>query len=334
MPPSLSSDDLETRFWLRTVAIGGWSSLWVGATGLLYVGVYAHGGNRLVIALTIGAVMAVAAAALWLVPWDRFVRPGLRESVILAWSLFCLLAITAMAALDGGARSPITFAIVLPAIYASLAPSRHRVFVVGVIAEAALGALALVGAPGGGTMLIGAVVLGTAIVVAARQAQFHHEWRHQLAHHSSTDPLTGLLNRRGFAEATEGAFASRHRPTVTLVLIDLDLFKEYNDVNGHVAGDHLLRWVGAELLAAVRPTDAVARIGGDEFAVLFPDTGAQAAGPLVADLDRRLARRVPHSLGTASSPVDGPSFEQLYRVADAGLYARKFGRPGRSTVAL
>jgi diguanylate cyclase (GGDEF)-like protein len=336
MSPSsyLSPEELENRFWLRTVAAGGWASFWVGAAGLVYVGVYAHTANRVVIALIIGLVMAVGIAALCLVPWGRLARSRRRETVVLSWSLFCLVAITTMAALDGGARSPIAFAIVLPAIFASLAPSRRRVFEVGAVAAAALVILVLVGAPSGGTVLVGGVVLASAIVIAARQAEFHHEWRRQLAHHSRTDPLTGLLNRRGFAEASAGAFGPPGDAGVTLVLIDLDLFKQYNDVNGHHAGDDLLRWVGAELRAAVRPSDAVARIGGDEFAVLLPDTDAEAALPVVERLDRRLARRVPHSLGIASAPIDGPSIEHLYRVADAGLYERKFGRPGRSAAAL
>ena len=83
-----------------------------------------------------------------------------------------------------------------------------------------------------------------------------------------------MLNRRGFDSASHAAFsglARQNRP-VTLMIIDLDLFKAYNDLHGHQAGDELLRWVAERLSEAVRPTDAVARLGGDEFAVLLPDT--------------------------------------------------------------
>jgi diguanylate cyclase (GGDEF)-like protein len=111
---------------------------------------------------------------------------------------------------------------------------------------------------------------------------------------------------------------------VTLVLIDLDLFKAYNDLYGHHAGDDLLRWVGAELQATVRADDSVARMGGDEFAVLLPDTDARSASPLIERIAERLSQRVPHSLGTASAPVDGDELDQLYRVADAQLYKNKF----------
>jgi diguanylate cyclase (GGDEF)-like protein len=326
--------DLETRFWLRSVAIGGWASLIVGGAGVAYALVYAQGGNELGILLTIAAVMAMGAAALWLVPWDRFARSHLREVLILSWSLAIVAAITLMAGLDGGAKSPLALSIVLPSIFASLAFSRVRVLVVGIAAEAGFGLLCLIGSPGGGTAIVGAVVLGAAITIGARQADFHQEWRRQLAHHSLTDPLTGLLNRRGMAEASASAFEGLRRARVTLVLIDLDLFKEYNDVHGHLAGDDLLRWVGAELSATVRAGDSVARIGGDEFAVILPDTDARAAAPLVERIEERLARRAPHSLGTASSPADGVELEGLYRVADADLYANKFAGRAASAAAL
>jgi diguanylate cyclase (GGDEF)-like protein len=325
----LAPKDLETRFWLRSVAIGGWASLIVGGVGLVYVLVYAEGANEVGIALTIGAVVAMGAAALWLIPWDRFARTRMREILVLSWALAIVGAITLMAALDGGAKSPLALAIVLPSIFASLAFSRARVLVVGIGAEAGFGLLCLIGVPGGGTAIVGAVVLGAAITIGARQADFHQEWRRQLADHSLTDPLTGLLNRRGFAARWRRTPASGYGTSpATLVLIDLDLFKDYNDVHGHQAGDDLLRWVGAELQATVRRTDSVARMGGDEFAVLLSDTDASSAAPLVERIEERLARRAPHSLGTASSPEDGPSFDQLYRVADAGLYKSKLARAG------
>jgi diguanylate cyclase (GGDEF)-like protein len=333
--------DLETRFWLRSVAIGGWASLAGGLAGLAYAFLFAGadgGASKIAIVLSVGLVMVLGAAALWVVPWRRFVHSRRRDRLLLGWSLLAVAAITVMAAFDGGARSPLALALVLPAVFASLAYSRSRVLLVGCAAEAALGILVAVGSPGAGAALVAAVVLGSVIVIAAGQAGFHQEWRRQLAHHSLTDPLTGLLNRRGFSGAAGLAFDGprRGRPRVTLVLIDLDLFKDFNDVYGHAAGDDLLRWIGAELGQTVRPGDSVARLGGDEFAVLMPDTDAEAAAPLVTAIAERLAVRVPHCLGVASSPGDADDCDGLYKVADAALYARKFarsgGRPGLAAV--
>jgi len=89
------------------------------------------------------------------------------------------------------------------------------------------------------------------------------------------DPLTGLLNRRGFAERLHLALAEAKRHEEgggVLVYIDLDGFKPINDSFGHAAGDEVLRQVASRLMATVRETDAVGRLGGDEFAVLFTET--------------------------------------------------------------
>ncbi len=92
---------------------------------------------------------------------------------------------------------------------------------------------------------------------------------------STQDPLTGLLNRRGFADRLHLALAEAKRHEEgggVLVYIDLDGFKPINDSFGHAAGDEVLRQVASRLLTTVRETDAVGRLGGDEFAVLFTET--------------------------------------------------------------
>jgi diguanylate cyclase (GGDEF)-like protein len=102
-----------------------------------------------------------------------------------------------------------------------------------------------------------------------------------------TDSLTGLLSRRGFEERLEHdlALAQRVGGPITLAYVDLDDFKSVNDRHGHPAGDRVLQTVGRVLRQLLRRADTAARIGGDEFAVILPDTGADGARELVSKLE-------------------------------------------------
>jgi len=184
------------------------------------------------------------------------------------------------------------------------------------------------GAPGAGHVIAFCGALAGAAVLAGWQAGNHDAWRRELARSSCTDPLTGLLNRRGFAGASASAFSAlgRHRRPITLLVIDLNLFKAYNDAHGHHAGDALLRSVSEALVGLVRPSDSVARLGGDEFAVLLPGTDAQAATPVIDRIDAGLRRLTDFCIGRATAPDQGVDFDGLYRAADADLYKRKVTR--------
>ena len=159
-----------------------------------------------------------------------------------------------------------------------------------------------------------------------------------------TDPLTALPNRRAYEESltSEIARATRHCKPLALLYLDLDRFKEVNDLYGHAVGDEALVGFADLLRRHGRRGDLSARIGGEEFAVLLPHTGrAQAA--LVAERIRRALESAPvgrtravsitTSVGVAifkgSSPADAPSFAQE---ADEALYRAK--AEGRNRVAL
>jgi diguanylate cyclase (GGDEF)-like protein len=140
---------------------------------------------------------------------------------------------------------------------------------------------------------------------------------------ASTDPLTGLLNRRAFERrcARELARARRSGEPFAALSIDVDRFKQINDRDGHAAGDTALVALARVLAGELREIDTVARIGGDEFAVLLPATGAEDARATAERLAARSA--VPISIGTAVYGPDGHTLEELARAADAALYAAK-----------
>lgn len=109
---------------------------------------------------------------------------------------------------------------------------------------------------------------------------------------ASTDPLTGLLNGRAFAErlGQHFALARRERRALTIAYVDLDDFKRINDRFGHAEGDRALRMVARVLVQGLRETDVAARLGGDEFALLLPAADAAGAREVIGKLRRRLQR--------------------------------------------
>jgi diguanylate cyclase (GGDEF)-like protein/PAS domain S-box-containing protein len=172
------------------------------------------------------------------------------------------------------------------------------------------------------------------VVLTLRDVTERQRLEGELRHHAYHDPLTGLANRRSLQDRLGRAFeqAERIGRTASLLLIDLDDFKDVNDTKGHGVGDELLVAVADRLRAGVRPQDLAARLGGDEFAVLLPDVEGPAdadglAGRLTRAFDRpfTLADSVVGtgaSIGVAST--DGcASAEELLRNADLALYAAK-----------
>ena len=177
--------------------------------------------------------------------------------------------------------------------------------------------------------------------VVARTDQLEAANR-RLAELSITDPLTGLANRRKLAESLEEELlrARRTREPLSLAMVDIDHFKQYNDKHGHQAGDRCLQRVATELRHAVRVTDLVARYGGEEFAVVMPEMDSRAARDAaerlrvaISDLAEPMTDNsvVTASIGVAT--IDNPdaqSTERLIAQADAALYAAK--RNGRNRV--
>lgn len=159
----------------------------------------------------------------------------------------------------------------------------------------------------------------------------------QRAQQALHDPLTMLLNRRGLQEVLQAniARAARDQSQLALMFIDLDDFKNVNDLGGHRAGDDLLVTVARALSAQLRRGEIVARLGGDEFAVLCPNVGdGEAEGIAVRLMQATSTLRVPVpgqsisigcSIGIAVYPGDAMSGEDLIACADTAMYQAKNG---------
>lgn len=155
---------------------------------------------------------------------------------------------------------------------------------------------------------------------------------------SSHDALTGLLNRRAFLGAgnAEVSRARRYRISMAVVFVDLDDFKKLNDDRGHDAGDAALRAAAAALARTLRTTDTVARIGGDEFAIILPEIGDVSAGEASRKIGEALAAAlVPYppvaaSLGVAWFGQPTESFEAMLKTADALMYEAKNAGKGHA----
>jgi diguanylate cyclase (GGDEF)-like protein len=159
---------------------------------------------------------------------------------------------------------------------------------------------------------------------------------------AATDGLTGLPNKRAVTEALKRTFAqaAMTKSPLALLLLDLDHFKLVNDQHGHGAGDQVLAGVGAALRGVLRVRDFAGRYGGEEFAVLLPDTDIAAALVIAERVRAAIAEvtlpgtevAVTVSVGVAGFPEHANTLERLERLADAALYVAK--RKGRNRVEL
>jgi diguanylate cyclase (GGDEF)-like protein len=184
------------------------------------------------------------------------------------------------------------------------------------------------------------VVVSVAVVAAvvrALSARYDSLLAH-LAAEARADALTGLLNRRGFEErfAAEVARASRERLSLALVCFDLDHFKRVNDEQGHEAGDRALTTVAALIADQVRGADLAARWGGEEFVVVLPGAGEEAASAFAERVRAAVATASGGSLTLSAgvAAATGPSDSRaLLAAADTALYEAKRAGRDRTVVA-
>ena len=186
------------------------------------------------------------------------------------------------------------------------------------------------------------VLVWAACALLERMSAQSFAYRRRLQREASTDALTGLHNRREFESGMvrEMERARRMRVSLSLALIDVDFFKRINDQHGHDVGDRVLREVAATLQSGIRRSDLIARIGGEEFALVMLGTEPPGAWVLLERLRQAVAAlRVPAgpgevgctiSIGITDRVEDDADWASLYKRADQALYAAKQG--GRDRV--
>ena len=164
--------------------------------------------------------------------------------------------------------------------------------------------------------------------------------------HSLTDTLTSLHNRRYLENIIENGFQKGQGPPslVSAILLDIDNFKQYNDQNGHIAGDYLLKDLAAVLKRSIRKSDRLVRYGGEEFLILLPEASGTTATVVAEKIraaveatqftlpDGRPSRQVTVSVGVSVMPEDADQVEQLIKAADDQLYRAK--REGKNRVSI
>lgn len=285
-------------------------------------------------AIALGALAGLARLARWHGALDHA-----REVVP---SMIFLLAVALLRAAGGGANSGVAIVALLPVFWTALHGDRRQLCLVVVcVALFFLAPLVLVGPPeypssqyrAGVLFVVVSAIVGFTTQWLVSEVRFQASERGELlarmADIASTDALTGLPNRRAW-DARLGEELHASGPAV-LAILDLDRFKDYNDAHGHLAGDRLLRETAAAWREGLRAGDFLARIGGEEFALLLPETTAGDAGAVI----ERLRSLVPYgqtcSAGLATREPGEPS-ESVMARADEALYAAK--ADGRDRVAV
>lgn len=322
-----------TQFRRANVMVGFVSSVAVMLANVLYFSLTPDEPNRpLLWAIQILAILLGAGTVYVARRWVPM-RP-----MIHVWTASQLILTAIAIAADGGFGSPLMVVLVTPLVLAAMALSSQAIAVhtaIAIVGLVAAGAVTGTLTPGVG--VIWSVNIGTVALIGAGVARNTRRLtgkleaaNRDLLALSRTDSLTGCLNHGAFFEELDLVLArsSRSGAPVSVLLLDIDRFKDVNDTHGHPTGDQVLIAVADALRTGTRAGDVIARTGGEEFAVLMPDT-ALAEGQRTADRIRAAVAAadgpvpVTASAGLAAAPNHGSTSTQLVRAADNALYAAK-----------
>jgi diguanylate cyclase (GGDEF)-like protein len=339
----LAGDDDRVAYWIRHVRIGVLLSELASFAVVGYVLLTHSPGRHNLVILAMTGLVIVGCPLLLLLPLGPMMRDSRGPTMFYLWSIATSTLVIVGTRLDGGASSPLDALLFLTLTFLAVAYSPYGVVLMGSLMTAAY--TFFVELPGLTTSglfflaIMGAFTMVCAMASANSWAAYDRQvllirTQETLA---STDPLTGIPNRRAYLERVADAVDAAAWGHQTVVcLVDLDGFKAVNDAGGHAAGDTMLKAVAAALGAAVRETDTVARLGGDEFAVLA-DTSVTFSGEMLAERLRDAVVRIGQPSGvTASVGVaevqPGDDVEDLMHRADAAMYRSKNAGGNRVTL--
>ena len=323
-------EDLQADFWRNYVHVGTVTYTLGGVAALAYILATPHGSHR---GILLGLDASTVGASFGIFWWLglRLVPTRWRTPFFSSWTVSTFAFIGAGAILDGGTDSPMSYFLVLPLLFAGLAyPPRtvSTLTVVGMITATLVGLLSHHVSAASTVMLVASLLI--AGVLTAAFARSRGRLTDALVEGATHDGLTGCLTRRAFYDRLDHEIARsrRYGKPFSVFLADLDNLKVLNDHWGHESGDEALRLLSAALRSEARGTDLVGRLGGDEFGVILPETGA-ADAPAVAE--RLLAAirgadgavSVTASLGGATWQGEGETTESLVHRADVALYGVK-----------
>jgi diguanylate cyclase (GGDEF)-like protein len=321
-------------YWVRHVRIGVLVSEISAFAVMGYVLITDSPGRHSPVILGLAALVVVGCPALLLLPLPAMMRDSRGPTMFYLWSISTSALVIIGTRLDGGASSPLDALLFLTLTFMTVAYSPYGVVVMGAFMTTAY--LFFVELPGLTTpgLFFLAVMAAFTMVCAMASANSWAAYDRQVLlirtqeTLATTDPLTGIPNRRAYLERVgEAVNAAAWGHQTVVCLVDLDGFKAVNDAGGHAAGDAMLRAVGSALGAAVRETDTVARLGGDEFAVLA-DISVAFSSEMLAERLRDGVAAVGRASGvTASVGVaevrPGDDVEDLMHRADAAMYRSK-----------
>jgi len=336
----------EQRFWMGFLYTALASFVASTLAVLLYVVRTPEQPNRL-------WLYAIAAGAVCFVTWvyrhrERVVHSRYRLVLFGGKNFVSAVFIAVAALLDGGATSPITNLFVLPILFLAIGYPLGVVLACGL--ATLLTYLGVVWLTAGWalwplttieflTLVVGLALASLGAIIRGRKDRELAQLRQRLASVAVTDELTGCQNQRAYEMVLneEIARSARYQRPLALLVLDIDNFKAINDEHGHQLGDEVLRQLGIALRSTARDSDQVARAGGDEFALLAPETNKRGALTLARRLQSQFRSQelpVPAtlSIGVHSDIPQARGVVAFLQRADRAMYTAK--RLGRDRIIL